>query len=73
MDVLNDLEKRNIQRVEKYMDAAIVSINEKFGKGYSYEHPELVSGFMQTIVLEDISTFLSQINSDLEKIESRIQ
>lgn len=72
MGTLSDLDKKRVEHVEEYMDAAIVAIEKKFGDGYACKHPELVAGFIQAIALDNIDIGLVDLNSTLIDIEQKM-
>ena len=55
----------------EYMDAAVLEIDKKFGKGYAKAHPELVGAFIQTAALDfGASVIARAIQDGLEPLDN---
>jgi hypothetical protein len=43
-----------------YLDAAISEIDNRLGRGYASEHPQLIAAFMQTCAIEAVAGTLER-------------
>jgi hypothetical protein len=48
-----------------YLDAAIVEIDNRLGRGYASEHPQLIAAFMQTCAIDSVAGTLEREIRDL--------
>lgn len=54
---------------DTYLSCAIVDIDEKLGKGYAKEHPELIAAYMQTSALDLGTSIMARaIDNLVEKL-----
>lgn len=65
-----DLMQQANKTAESYFHAAIRVIDEKFGDGYSKEHPQLIGDFMRTAAA-DFHTAVLHLESDALIVERR--
>ena len=49
---------------ENVFDYAVRIIDEKFGKGYARQHPELIVGFIQATAIEQVAIMISRLADD---------
>ena len=60
-----ELMKQGPITADVYMNAAIKSIDEKFGEGYSNKNPELVSSYMKTCALDFATASITSALQDI--------
>lgn len=41
------------------LDAAVEDIDDKFGKGYAHDHPELVAAYIQSVAIQEAGQLLA--------------
>jgi hypothetical protein len=60
--------------VGQHLDAAVAEIDNRFGRGYAIEHPQLIAAFMQACAVESVaSTFEREISHLTETIAQAIR
>lgn len=69
-----DLMRQARDTAEAYFNQAVRIIDEKFGEGYAKEHPELITGYMDTAA-QDYNTGMmrqgfNHLSNDLDRLAS---
>ena len=58
--------------VNYYMEKAVESIDEMFGRGYAEKHPELVAAFMRTAAQDFHTTIMKAAAEDITEAIQRV-
>lgn len=69
----SELQQQSLDETTFYMTSAINIINEKLGKSYAENHPELLGAFMQTTAIANLEAVLLNKLENIEKTIVQMQ
>lgn len=69
----SELMQQSLEEATFYMTSAIDIINEKLGKSYAENHPELLGAFMQTTAIANLESVLLNKLEDIKMSIDKIQ
>lgn len=69
----SELMQQSLEETTFYMTSAIKIINDKLGKSYAENHPELLGAFMQTAAISNLESVLKNKLENIEKVIEQMQ